>query len=101
MKLIIDIPDSDYTAVRCEALYYIGHDKLAKSVTTAFQAAIPYEEPPQGEWLDEGEQYVDYRCEHSYMCTNCGWHIIEIPELISGHRFCKHCGADMRGDKEE
>ena len=45
MKLIIDIPDSDYTAVRCEALYYIGHDKLAESVTTAFQTAIPYEEP--------------------------------------------------------
>ena len=45
MKLIIDIPDEDYTAVRCEALYYIGSDKLAESVTTAFQTAIPYEEP--------------------------------------------------------
>ena len=55
MKLIIDIPDSDYYAVRCEALYYIGHDKLAESVTTAFQTAIPYEERPIGRWVSVSE----------------------------------------------
>ena len=37
MKVLIDIPDDDFTSIRCEGLYYIGHDRLAESVTTAFQ----------------------------------------------------------------
>lgn len=37
MRAIIDIPDDDFNAIRCEALYYIGHDRLDVSVTNAFQ----------------------------------------------------------------
>ena len=37
MRIVIDIPDDDFNAIRCEALYYIGHDSLDVSVTNAFQ----------------------------------------------------------------
>lgn len=37
MRIVIDIPDDDFNAIRCEALYYIGHERLDVSVTNAFQ----------------------------------------------------------------
>lgn len=56
-------------------------------------------ERPQGEWIDEG-LYADYHSEHAYRCKRCGWHIIESPDLIFENRFCKHCGAEMKGGKK-
>ena len=37
MRVVIDIPDDDFTAIRCEALYFIGHERLDVSITNAFQ----------------------------------------------------------------
>lgn len=54
---------------------------------------------PQSEWIDEG-LYADYHSEHAYRCKKCGWHIIESPDLIFENRFCKHCGAEMKGGKK-
>ena len=87
MKLVIDIPDEDYTSVRCEALYYIGHDKLAESVTTAFQTAIPYEERPQGKKIKKRHYGWVY-------CSECD------SLLGQQDKFCWNCGADMRGGAE-
>ena len=87
MKVVIDIPDDDYTSVRCEALYYIGSDRLAQSVTTAFQTAIPYEERPQGEWIN-----------HSL--ENLLWGHNECPFCHKRSNidasYCQYCGAEMR-----
>ncbi|MCQ2319245.1 MAG: hypothetical protein MJZ90_10060 [Bacteroidales bacterium] len=59
----------------------------------------PLGERPQSEWIDEG-LYADYHSEHAYRCKKCGWHIIESPDLIFETRFCKHCGAEMKGGAE-
>ena len=86
MKLIIDIPDSDCIAVKCEGLYYIGHDKLAESVTTAFQTAMPYEESPQGEWIDH--------CHQNFRCSICGYIITDSD--VDEYNYCPNCGAQMK-----
>lgn len=39
MRIVIDIPDDDFTAIRCEALYFIGHERLDTCITEAFQTA--------------------------------------------------------------
>lgn len=95
MKLIIDLPEDDYIAVRCEALYYIGHDKLAESVTTAFQTATPYEERPQGEWY--------YNYQNGWHCSICHTSVKDMPTVMgkANFAFCPNCGADMRGKEHE
>ena len=98
MKLIIDIPDDDYTAVRCEALYYIGHDKLAESITNAFQTAIPYEEKPQGEWI-----YGEDDCgQDGWFCSECNFFVPwyydyyeKDIDFIRDYKVCPHCKAEM------
>jgi hypothetical protein len=45
MRVVIEIPDDDYVAVRCCDLIYFGRGNLARSVTKAFQNSVPYIEP--------------------------------------------------------
>lgn len=54
---------------------------------------------PKGEWIDEG-QYAEGHSEHAYICKECGYQIVEKPSMIFENRFCKYCGADMRGGAE-
>lgn len=54
---------------------------------------------PQGEWIDEG-QYAEGHSEHAYHCKKCGYHIIELPNTIFENRYCKNCGAKMRGEEK-
>lgn len=54
---------------------------------------------PQGEWIDEG-LYAEGHSEHAFTCKNCGYQIIVKPNMIYEERYCKYCGADMRGAKE-
>lgn len=54
---------------------------------------------PTGEWIDEG-QYVEGHSEHAYICKNCGYQIIENPSMIFENRYCKYCGAKMKGEEE-
>ena len=59
----------------------------------AYELAVKaLEERPQGEWVDEG-QYAEGHSEHAYLCKICGYQIIE-------NRFCKYCGATMKGGAE-
>ena len=39
MRILIDIPEVDFIAIKCEGLYFIDHDRLDVSVTKAFQSA--------------------------------------------------------------
>lgn len=117
MKLIIDIPDSDYTSVRCEGLYYIGHDKLAESVTTAFQTAIPLPEELQDE-ADVDETFDLIRtiykreapadadkhkscafcinhCKNDTLYESSSWDGGIGFDYIRGIRFCPICGKEL------
>lgn len=94
---------SDYEACSCVCEIY---DKcIDNAPTVELQMGrmtngviIPIERP-QGEWIDEG-QYAEGHSEHAYRCKKCGYHIIEKPNMIFENRFCKYCGADMRGGVE-
>lgn len=58
---------------------------------------LPYEERPQGEWIENVERrgcFAGDRTVYSYTCPFC-----KVTEFKK-YPFC-HCGADMRGKKNE
>lgn len=55
---------------------------------------------PRGHWIDEG-WYADGYDQHSYRCSECGQHIIEIPaRLMDENPHCKYCGVEMQESEE-
>ena len=95
MKLIIDVPEEVY-----EALKGIAEDATSLDPYSLADLIVNKSKPldelgPQGEWVDEG-QYAEGHSEHAYICKKCGYQIIENPNIIFENRFCKYCGADMR-----
>lgn len=88
MKLIIDIPESDYGRIK-KLVGSNGKHTSSTTVGTAYQVianGTPYEERPQGEWELHGMIYYCSECGH-----DCG---------ESGDNFCGNCGADMRGESK-
>ena len=74
---------------------------VPQTIITEFKGCDNCElERPLGEWIDEG-QYAEGHSEHAYTCKKCGYQIIEKPNMISENRFCKNCGAEMRGEKND
>ena len=100
MKLIIDISDDEYNVIIANSEYYKKQNWGSADVWDAVKNGTPYEERPQGEWVDEG-QYAEGHSEHAYTCKNCKTQIIEKPTNLIDNRFCKHCGADMRKGSAE
>ena len=82
MKLIIDIPEMAY-----EAFKEWHKNKVATVEQSLIANGIPYEERPQGKWLIEGGTTLHYACSECG-CAGDEW-----------DKFCKHCGASMRGEK--
>lgn len=95
MKFIIDMSEGDFYSIRSGALYAIGHDRYDDIVTDAFKQGTPYEDRPQGEWInhrnDHGHNIVD--------CSLCGktmqWHDEDEDGVP---RYCWYCGAKMHQD---
>ncbi len=68
-------------------------DNIAESIIAN---GIPYEERPQGEWIEKVERrgcFAGDKTVYSYTCPFCG-----VKEFKK-YPFC-HCGADMRGGAE-
>jgi hypothetical protein len=87
MKVVIDIPDDDYEYIK------LLHEGLTDYQTTlklyrAVKNGKPFEERPQGEWIDCGEYY---RCP---FCSN--W----VLTVDGKPNYCDECGADMRGKEK-
>ena len=63
MKLIIDIEPRYYKNMRSEVkeLYY----EAINRITEAVSSGIPYDERPQGEWIDYDNTF--------YKCPDCGY----------------------------
>ncbi len=90
MKLIINIPDKAYELLKSRSEL----DNIAESIIAN---GIPYEERPQGEWIEKVERrgcFAGDKTVYSYTCPFCG-----VKEFKK-YPFC-HCGADMRGGAEE
>lgn len=60
---------------------------------------LPYEERPQGEWEEVGDNQP-YSKDKLYGCSKCGFggYLLSDTKNVN---FCPNCGADMRkGDAE-
>lgn len=59
---------------------------------------VEIEERKVGKWIDDcGFIDKSYR---KYECFNCGESVYEKPYQIKYHKYCLHCGAEMRGVRE-
>ena len=79
--------------------YYTEHDQFIVDVCQLLDNAPTVEERPQGKWVEVERQGKtgDGRVFTFtiIVCSKCG----EQYDL-EGEKFCPHCGADMRGEKE-
>ena len=60
---------------------------------------VEIEERKVGKWIDCG--FVDKGSFKEYECSNCGNFVYDKEYLIKYHKYCLHCGAEMRGEGDE
>lgn len=94
MKLIINIPDSDYERIK-DLVATDTKYTTATTVGTAYQVianGLPYEKRPQGEW--ESDDFTV-----GYTCSVCGSY--RVSARVDNFKFCPDCGALMRNGSAE
>jgi hypothetical protein len=74
MKLVIDIPDSDYERIKDLVADDTGYT-TATTIGTAYQVianGLPYEERPQGEFAEKLKDRIEERvCKYCQMNKHC------------------------------
>lgn len=93
MKLMIDIDDNVFTRLFDNGVDTSSEDR--KVIDRAVRNGTPYEERPQGEWIEKVERrgcFAGDKTVYSYTCPFCR------AKEFKKYPFC-HCGADMRGGK--
>ena len=88
MKLVIDIPKEVVVAIEN------GFDYIY-DIHAAIAQGIPYEDRPQGDWLED---------DGIIACSECGTRAVWITNNDYGSKpyisnFCPKCGADMKVKK--
>ena len=93
MKLIIDISEGSYNTIK--ECYERG--ELLTTICMQIATGTPYEERPQGEWIEKYSDYGVY-----YRCSNCHKmppnYECDYKEGAIKTNFCPNCGVDMRGE---
>ena len=92
MKLLLDIDKGSYNRIKDDNALLNDLDAFLVSIKNS----IPYEERPQGRWIEEGTEVGAFGIKYSWnKCSKCGW----SSSLIIPKNFCPNCGTDMRGNK--
>ena len=52
---------------------------------------------PKGHWIEQIDHEENCR---TLICSNCDRPALHDEDSIWKHKFCPHCGADMRGEEE-
>jgi ribosomal protein S27E len=83
MKIVIDIPEIAYEA------YKEWHKNKVASVEQSLIAnGTPYEERPQGKWIDHSDDYGYVECPVCHELTTCSDNADEL-------HYCWSCGARL------
>jgi len=110
MKLIIDIPMDAYSMImdttftECEETMFLQtpEDRLKTMLLFKTLGSIkngtPYEDRPQGEWIENTNIFG----EGTYECSNCGnpWSLMEGTPADNDMNYCPNCGAKMKKEAE-
>ena len=92
MKLIIDIPDEDFSLL-CEAF---GEVELKSTLNLRLQSAVAHGTVlPKGKWKYIRAAYGHHIID-TFVCPFCDYERKYYPK-----NFCEECGADLRGEKAD
>jgi hypothetical protein len=94
MKLIININEQDFNYANNGSNYPMDISTKNR-ILSAIRNGIPYEEKPQGEWINREHYQVDEDGYDTMTCNKCGVDV-HLPRS-DDYDFCPNCGADMRG----
>ena len=83
MKIVIDIPDEAYELLKSKRVL----DNIAESVIAN---GTPYEERPQGEWIEHYDSSDGFTW---LTCSRCMFKAYE-----EDYNCCPNCGASMIDD---
>lgn len=89
MRLI----DADRLLDRCK-FYHLPNGDLAVPIIDVQHAPTIEPERKKGEWIEDG--YSHYKAVCSECGEPCATYVMNDPR----DRFCKWCGANMRGEQE-
>ena len=94
MKIVIDIPDSEYLLIKNSEHTSFADFSSKECMMHAIRNGKPYEARPQGEWLHNSDHPDNWICS----ACNCGWDMwrYESKEL----KYCPNCGAKMTKEAE-
>lgn len=94
MKLLIDVPEEVYEALKgiAEDATSLDPYSLADIIVNKSQ---PYEERPQGEWEEDWQEDLDFMSRKGWRCPFCKWRT-----TYGESNFCMNCGADLRKGDE-
>ena len=87
MKLVIDIDEKVLEHIKTQEILLSEIDVVCESIANG----NPYEERPKGKWINKHIK-EDYTLIGT--CSICH-------ERTRIGNFCRMCGADMRGEKNE
>lgn len=93
MKLLIDIPEKDYTAVRdSHALMGKALFDLSNVMARSIKNGVPYSEvsDKHAKWIEYDFRTILGLSESIYKCSNCNH-----GGQTFKHNFCPHCGYIM------
>lgn len=100
MKLIIDIDKKDYEFIKSVRSIMKGSDTFQLIAADLFKAVqkaevsegATYEDKPQGEWICTFHSSFPQYESNEYRCSICNG--------VGGRfdKFCRHCGAAMKGN---
>jgi rubrerythrin len=88
-KIVIDT-EAEITKLE-KMLENLTDDKDKQSIRFAINLLRGCEKRPTGHWIDKYNSHI------AYECSCCGF---QYPIDIETDKFCRNCGADMKGGRE-
>ena len=104
MKIVIDIPEEDYKFIQDLQFYNSGRRSgrtIEQNVINGIRNGKPYEERPQGEWI-EVKADISKDILYHIECSNCGaFGLLNEIRHYYFSDYCPFCGADMEGENHD
>ena len=94
-KAVLNTLDNMDSALDDEDRTVETYKELLKECYKVLPSVTPIR--PKGHWIEQIDHEENCR---TLICSNCDRPALHDGDSIWKHKFCPHCGADMRGEEE-